>query len=1127
LVALLQTGIAHPGQFALTRRDTQITYLIAFGRTWKATATERRKSYVEDPWAFRDFVQSVEAPSADNQRLALLHLVHPETFEPIVSSAHKQYIVDRFKDEAHADAADVDRALLQIRTAFTPIHGELFSWYASPLVLRWAKDRKAWPLFVGWIDRFRELPDFDDEERTYKIELAASVLAVRKAVEDVDPTWIDSVRGAFRHPLNNLTTFRTHNLFVDWCVNHEREARDILRNLWRDDLDLVAAFDRFCSALPDDVLRTNGERLSIGSFLLLAGGAEQCPPIKISPFRRSWKLARWSEPKEATAPQLYEQALVFLDELVHDSAGAATPLRDRLDAQGAVWALTSYSEQPDGWSPEEWEEFLSYRNAGAPAATDADDEDDEEKVLPAFLDEPTRLRRRFGALRSAWLDDEAEQTQCKAADERRAQARPVIEDMLRELDETRDLRQYAARMVSEPQLPEFMKTGAHLIFVNHIVKATTTEGARAAGEIASAYRSPTGEDGAHTKIDQLVAYVSSLEGLGQYAPGLSPLAASAMWSLQDPDRWAPLWASTERPATTLGWLAPEATQSDRYLAYQQLMSRLDDDRLVGVRVLNWYGGRGLAGVDPCAIERCLQNEQLAKAFEVGEKGYPDEVARSTAECNARRLIGDLRMVSNALVEPVSDAMRRDVASAVPPLTYGAGRPFRQEAFAGWRLKGKSGGLSLRVWVTADGVVVGLYPGFFGTGWYEQAAALVRGSIPEGYEFLRIRMTASRYVLEPSGQDDPGGAFVVGRVLPADDATSPELAAAVADAATVLRPLVDRLVGDRMTGDSEPEQDSQSGPEDIDYVEAAAQDLLVPRSTLDEIVELLRDKRQVILYGPPGTGKTFLAQRLALAICGDDASRTSLVQFHPASSYEDFFEGLRPTITDAGEVFYARTPGPLVLLADRARADPGAHTHVMIIDEINRANLPKVFGELLFLLEYRDKSARTLYRASEPFQLPKNLWFIGTMNTADRSIALIDAAMRRRFHFIPFFPNRAPIDGLLERWLRDKKQPVNVAEFLQKVNAELIDLVGEHLLIGPSHFMKSDLSESSLRRIWDYNIFPLIEEQLWGDRERIDAWRWDAVRSRYAGALSRESASFDSDLDLGEVDVSLESSESEG
>jgi MoxR-like ATPase len=307
-------------------------------------------------------------------------------------------------------------------------------------------------------------------------------------------------------------------------------------------------------------------------------------------------------------------------------------------------------------------------------------------------------------------------------------------------------------------------------------------------------------------------------------------------------------------------------------------------------------------------------------------------------------------------------------------------------------------------------------------------------------------------------------------------------------------------------DDVEDQDLPGGemPPHVDYIETAAKDLHVDRAVLDEIVELLDDKRQVVLYGPPGTGKTFLAVRLAKAIAEENPEQVSIVQFHSATTYEDFFEGLRPRVTDCGQVTYERSDGPLLVIAKAAESDPH-RTYVLVIDEINRANLPKVFGELLFLLEYRNESARTLYRPNERFRLPSNLWLIGTMNTADRSVALIDAAMRRRFHFVPFFPHQGPMKGLLQRWLDEGGGRVGVSAFLDEVNKELLNLVGEHLLIGPSHFMKTDLSDKSLERIWTYNVFPMIEEQIWGNREEVDRWRWAAVRERLGRSLTATSA----------------------
>ncbi len=224
-------------------------------------------------------------------------------------------------------------------------------------------------------------------------------------------------------------------------------------------------------------------------------------------------------------------------------------------------------------------------------------------------------------------------------------------------------------------------------------------------------------------------------------------------------------------------------------------------------------------------------------------------------------------------------------------------------------------------------------------------------------------------------------------------------------------------------------------------------LTFPVESLEEIQTLLNDKKQVIFQGPPGTGKTYVAREFAKYLAGSN-DRVSLVQFHPSYSYEDFVQGFRPTLKD-GQAGFELRDGPLVRAADEARQDRD-NKHFLIIDEINRGNLAGVFGELYFLLEYRNAEINLQY-SDKLFSLPDNLYIIGTMNTADRSIALVDLALRRRFYFVEFHPDKDPIKGVLREWL-DKKGldgMVWVADVVDKVNELLSD--DRHAAIGPSYF----------------------------------------------------------------------------
>ena len=277
--------------------------------------------------------------------------------------------------------------------------------------------------------------------------------------------------------------------------------------------------------------------------------------------------------------------------------------------------------------------------------------------------------------------------------------------------------------------------------------------------------------------------------------------------------------------------------------------------------------------------------------------------------------------------------------------------------------------------------------------------------------------------------------------------------------------------------------------------ALADELLLDEEELIEIAALLEAKRQLVFYGPPGTGKTFVARKLAAALAGDPA-RVRLVQFHPSYAYEDFVEGFRPRLI-GGVAGFELVPGPLKRLAAAAAADP-APLHFLIIDEMNRGNVAKVFGELYFLLEYRDEPVELQYSAV-PFAMPGNLRIIGTMNTADRSIALLDAALRRRFAFIPFFPDREPIAGLLHRWLqRHRPEMVWVAGVVDRANVRLADRDGA---IGPSFFLRADLDDARLGLIWKHEILPYLEERFLDDPGRLADFALDRLKEVIPASVS--------------------------
>lgn len=269
-------------------------------------------------------------------------------------------------------------------------------------------------------------------------------------------------------------------------------------------------------------------------------------------------------------------------------------------------------------------------------------------------------------------------------------------------------------------------------------------------------------------------------------------------------------------------------------------------------------------------------------------------------------------------------------------------------------------------------------------------------------------------------------------------------------------------------------------------DAFLDEVYMTESKYDTLVAVLKNKKNIILQGAPGVGKTFAAKRLAYSIMGEkDESRIEFVQFHQNYSYEDFMMGYKP-VNDGFELKY----GIFYRFCQKAANQP-EKDFFFIIDEINRGNMSKIFGELLMLIErdYRGTKATLAYNGMT-FSVPKNLYIIGMMNTADRSLAMIDYALRRRFSFFDIEP------GFESAGFMKYQQGLNNETFsllvskVQELNKEITldKSLGKGFCIGHSYFCgQTECSEEWMQAIVDYDILPMLSEYWFDDMNKLQRW----------------------------------------
>lgn len=976
-----------------------------------------------------------------------------------------------------------------------------------------------WGAFMTFAATFSETVDLDGEEYQYKLALAARLDTTRELYLAGDLDWFERLHKDLVSA-NLMDQYFMMRLVALGRTSPEllKEAIDIL---WVGEPNIASldAFGDRLRPLSPDRFGPGGITM-FASVLLLAREPFRYPPYRARAVKKFLKLVGWEDRgANGTPSERYQLLLDALDEMLRLAPEHGIELRDRLDAQGLLWTVMNV-DPSDDWTREQVSGFRQWR--GDKAAAAEIDLSTPAATIPPQVEAAGRLILESGFRSAPSAIDGATPTW-------------TVENA-RELARRSELDVGPGTFMAkfERQLQDASR-GVVLL----------------AAELAYLQVLPLSNVGAQTKIARIEKILSWIEHEDVTLPPALQEGVSAEgafhggvgFNIQVAEHMKWLSRLVEHVATQPMSLI-EAALSDPW-AFRDITQSVPDDRPMirySVDYIAW------PGYMPPVVKRDHRTE-IWHAFAGvigGATGRNDnDEAAIAKDLHAIRLVQ--QGSSNEFVEWYSE----------PYLSqWRAGA--EDSGQRAWLVRQSQAGTTmLHPWLE-DGFV-STPAQHLGSPTPGSNLSQIQAAVNKGYqhiEYSERKLRAMEYhrFLSIMKVDDfvltafEDGLYigvVTGEAHYVEDATS-RLRRAVAWQKTPISnedmpaPLP-RLLAEQGSVVDLTEALSiitawfgvEADPDnETEIVAPVAQVAVVPhlkkatpelarklhvdQEHLQEVIRLLQTRQQIVFYGPPGTGKTFLGTAIAKFLAGEEHSdHVKTVQFHPSYAYEDFFEGYRPAKSQDGNVAFSLEAGPLRRIADEAASEGNRDKpYFLIIDEMNRGNLAKIFGELYYLLEYRNEGINLQYNPEKVFALPPNLFIVGTMNTSDRSIAMVDAAIRRRFAFIELHPQDGMISGLLERFLKANGKPTLRAELLNALNGE-IEETNRDLMIGPSYFMKPHAeTDEGLEEIWKYELLPLLEEQYFGRLKR------GQVREKFGLAAMRRKAA----RAVGLVDLSLVSVE---